>query len=246
MKNLSKIVKYQKTTEKKTLNQSSINDIINKDNNNYLEPEKQPKIIKKYILLQEICANKFIIILDFILVYLFFIIVCIYIIVKYKTYSFLWFACIYGIIFAILNIIFYLRFRYIQPYKCVQYEERELNKFNKCDNKLETINTEKVLEEEQAEYSNGNSLNPNRSPDKKIYSNDNNIFNRYNDIEDEIKEAPSEEEETKKDKINAENEAGDNINNIILIMMIIIYIIIESMLQICKIFHLMIPKWMKI
>ena len=74
----------------------------------------------------------------------------------------------------------YIRFRYIQPYKCVQYEEREMNKFNKCNNKLETINTEKVVETEQEEYSKDNPLNPNRSPDKKIYSNDNIIFQKDN------------------------------------------------------------------
>ena len=42
-----------------------------------------------------------------------FIIICLFIIYKYKTYSFLWFISIYGVIISILHIMYYYRFRHI-------------------------------------------------------------------------------------------------------------------------------------
>ena len=81
--------------------------VVEKNNN-------VPPKICKYTLVQDICINKLLIILDWILVHFIYWVLAIYIFVTYKTFSFLWWCCIYGIFLFILNISFYLRFSNIE------------------------------------------------------------------------------------------------------------------------------------
>ena len=228
----TKKIQQKKITKKKIANQNSLdnknNSIENNNLNNYYidlnkkdNNIKETNNIKKYILIQEICLNKLIILLDFILVYLFFTIICIYIGIKYKTYSFLWFAAIYGIIFAILNIIFFIRFTYIQPYEYTEVEEKHLNKiYNKLDIIKSKDYEEKIVETE-TDYIKTNELSLNKIPEKKIFTKDSidrkfsSSFGKYKNKEKEIKEAPSEEEESKKERIKAAKDINDDkISNI--------------------------------
>ena len=184
---------------------------LNLNNNNIKEIIK----IDKYILTQERCINSIIIIIDLIFVYLFFILVCIYIIFIYKTYSFLWFACIYGIIFSILHIIYFIRFINIQ-----QYLNQEIENINTNINKTITINENHIINKKTG-YSKINEFNSNRSPDKKIYTNDplyerkiTSSTKKFNDIEKGIKEAPSEDEETYNNKNIYNKELNSDSKNI--------------------------------
>ena len=214
-----------KKIEKK-INESSFENIYNSTSNNIMNTNDHhlnlnnnanntTEIIKidKYFLTQERCINKIIIIIDLIFVYLFFILVCIYIIIIYKTYSFLWFACIYGVFFSILHILYFIRFINIP-----QYYNKKLENVN--INKTITINENNVINSKTVS-SKINEYNSNRSPDKKIYSNESilerNItssLKKINDIEKGIKEAPSEEEETHNNKNIYNKELNYNPNNI--------------------------------
>ena len=153
----------------KNNNNSTYQNIINTEDK-YLNINKNIKneIYNEYILEQEICINKFIIILDLILVDLFFTFLCVFIAIKYKTYSFLWFASIYGIVFSFLNILFSIRFTFIQSLKVSSKEKFVDIKNNKIKNKVNSEedlkkNKTKIIEdsydEEEQSYNSNNIYN---------------------------------------------------------------------------------------
>ena len=129
-----------------------------------------------------------------------------------------------------MNIIYYIRFTYIQPYKIIEVEEQNLNVKR---NTINNIINNNIIEKETV-ISKNIELNPNRSPEKKIYSNESNSDRQFPsssrkfDQINEIKEAPLEEEQShneqktnnkiidldigNKNKIN-ENNVNNNENN---------------------------------
>ena len=155
-----------------------------KIDSNKIQKEKN----EKYILVQESCINKTIITFDILFVYLSFIIICLFIIYKYKTYSFLWFISIYGVIISILHIMYYYRFRHIYLKE----------KPSKPDNKTK----EKIVK---------------KSPKNKnkIFGSS---LGKLMDTKNSIKEAPSVDEQTRVEKqiniFDIKNIKDNKINNV--------------------------------
>ena len=145
-----------------------------------------------------------------IFVYLAFLIICLFIIYKYKRYSCLWYFSIYGVIIAILNITYYFRFKNIS----IKEEKEEEYKNQKIKAKKEEFKKENKNKNPEKKEIN-NKLRPkiiSSNPKTNIGSSLGKLINTKNTI----KEVLSEEEITHKEKITKINEFNsiNNINNI--------------------------------
>ena len=96
--------------------------------------------IYKYTLIQNTCINTLLISSEWIFVHLPYWVLAIYIFITYKTFSFLWWCCIYGIFLFILNVIFYIRFLKIE------YIDEHLDEKNR-----EEIESQKSEKSEKSE-----------------------------------------------------------------------------------------------
>ena len=142
--------------------------------------------------------------IDLLFVYIAFIIICLFIIYKYKTYSALYFFSIYGVIFSIANIIYYFRFTYITIDNSEEPEQnnQEINRMNKqiiIDNIQNKKISNNIIQE-----------NISSNPKKNIGSSLGKLLGTNNSI----KEALPEDEKTKKEKNININEFNTNIINL--------------------------------
>ena len=189
--------------KKNNLNLNEIKDKDDKSENKDKAKFNEYKEYEKYFLVQESCINKTIIIFDLLFVYLAFIVICLYMIYKYKTYSTLWFLSIYGVIFAIINIIYYFRFKYI-----------------KINNRNEENKKEKIIKIKQKQKL-GNNITQNKeiisntSPQKLPTNHQKNIgssFGKLLGTNNSIKEDLHEDDKTQNEK--KINKFDNNITNI--------------------------------
>ena len=189
--------------KKNNLNLNEIKDKDDKSENKDKAKFNEYKEYEKYFLVQESCINKTIIIFDLLFVYLAFIVICLYMIYKYKTYSTLWFLSIYGVIFAIINIIYYFRFKYI-----------------KINNRNEENKKEKIIKIKQKQRL-GNNITQNKeilsntSPQKLPTNHQKNIgssFGKLLGTNNSIKEDLHEDDKTQNEK--KINKFDNNITNI--------------------------------
>ena len=173
------------------------------NNDNIVEKEKEKKE-EKYLLVQESCINKIIIMIDLLFVYIAFIIICLFIIYKYKTYSALYFFSIYGVIFSIANIIYYFRFKYIT---IDNSEEPEQN-----NEEINRMNKQIIIDNIQNKKISNNIIQENipSNPKKNIGSSLGKLLGTNNSI----KEALPEDEKTKEEKNININEFNTNIINL--------------------------------
>ena len=171
------------------------NNIDNEYNNDKVDDKEKKE--GKYLLVQDSCINKIIIMLDILFVYIAFIIICLFIIYKYKTYSALYFFSIYGVIFSIANIIYYFRFKYIT-----------INSTKEPDQN----NKEIIINYLQNNKMNNNIIQENISPNPK-----NNVGSSLGKLlsnNNSIKEALPEDEKTQEEKNININEFNTNIINL--------------------------------
>ena len=174
---------------------------------NEIKEIKENKEIEKYLLVQESCINKLIMIFDLLCVYFAVIIICLFIICKYKTFSTLYFLSIYGVAFSILSIIYYFRFKYIkiENKKEKDTKIKEINIINKhtiIQNQIRNIKNNKII------YNIGEQKIKSK-PQKNVESSIGKILNTNKSI----KEAPSEEEQTHEEKNINIKKFNNNINN---------------------------------
>ena len=167
---------------------------------------KENKGEEKYLLVQESYINKLIMIFDLLSVYFAVIIICLFIICKYKTFSTLYFLSIYGVAFSILSIIYYFRFKYI---KIDTKEEKErkikeiniINKHTIIQNQIQKVQNNKII-------NNISEQKIQNKPQKNVESS----IGKLLDTNKSIKEAPSEEEQTHEEKNINIKEFNKNIN----------------------------------
>ena len=174
------------------------------ENNNNKIDEKKKEKEEKYLLVQESCINKIIIMIDILFVYIAFIIICLFIIYKYKTYSALYFFSIYGVIFSIANIIYYFRFKYITIDNTKEPEQN--------NQEIKTMNKQIIIDNIQNKKISNNIIQENipSNPKKNIGSSLGKLLGTNNSI----KEALPEDEKTKEEKNININEFNTNIINL--------------------------------
>ena len=195
------IIKEKSSSYRDYLNETNVLDNLNENNNN-LNLEKNKKKEKnrvdekneKYLLVQEHIINKIIIILDILFVYLAFLIICLFIIYKYKKYSCLWFLSVYGVISSILNIIYYFRFKHIYI-----KEEKEI----KAKQRKEIVYKKEIIYNYSPQKL---STNPQKNIDSSL--------GKFLDNKNMIKEVHSEEEISHQEKQFNINNFNSNIKNI--------------------------------
>ena len=178
------------------------NNIDNEYNKDIIDLKEKKE--EKYLLFQDSCINKIIIMLDLLLVYIAFIIICSFIIFKYKTYSALYFFSIYGTIISIANIIYYFRLKYITINNTKDPMQN--------NQEIKITNNQAVKSGLQNSEINNNIIQENISPNPK--KNIGSSLGKLLGSNNSIKEALPEDEKTQEEKNINVNEFNTNIINL--------------------------------
>ena len=206
--------------EKNVINKSSFEDsnamfnlqeknrnLFNIDNNRDIYNYKIENVKEKegkYLLVQDSCINKLIIMFDILFVNIAFIIICAFIIYKYKTYSALYFFSIYGIIIALINIIYYYRFKYITINIKEKLEQRS--------QEIKIRKKQKIIENNQNNKINNDIIQ--ESIPKHHNKNIGSSLGKLLGTNNSIKEALPEDEQTHEEKNININQFNTNIINL--------------------------------